>query len=173
MTLRFNLYFILFLLLSACASSPTFDTAGVDRSLTPRVVDAEPRLAMRKNVLWGGTILSTTNLGDRTRIEVLAYPLDSDSRPQHDREPLGRFIIERAGFLEPASYAEGRLITGVGRVTATRAWQIGEKIYDYPVVSARQLYLWPVDRGHRGNSVHFGVGVGSGGHWGSGVGIGF
>ena len=168
-----NLSVLLLLLLSGCARSPTYERYGADGTLTPKSVAASPQMAAGKQVLWGGVIMQTVNLKDRTQIEVLAYPLDSDSRPQRDREPLGRFILERAGYLEPASYAEGRLITGVGRVTGTRAGQIGAKIYDYPVVSARQLYLWPVDRGRRGSSVHFGIGAGSGGHWGGGVGVGF
>jgi outer membrane lipoprotein len=173
MRLRLTLSVILLLLLSACASGPTFNTGGVDRSLTPRGVAAEPQLATRKSVLWGGTILTTSNLKDRTRIEVLAYPLDTDKRPQRDSDPLGRFILERAGFLEPASYAEGRQVTAIGRVTGIRAGRVDETDYTYPVIDARQLYLWPRDRGYSGSNVHFGIGVGSGGHWGGGVGVGF
>jgi outer membrane lipoprotein len=124
-------------------------------------------------VLWGGVILGTTNLKDSTRIEVLAYPLDTDRRPQRDRDPQGRFILEQAGFLEPASYAEGRLITTVGKLAGTLPGRIDASDYSYPVVAARQLHLWPLDRGRRGSNVHFGVGVGSGGHWGGGVGVGF
>ncbi len=170
---RFNLSVVLLLLLSACASGPTFNTGGVDRTLTPRGVAAEPQQATRKYVLWGGTILDTTNLKDSTRIEVLAYPLDTDKRPQRDRDPLGRFILEQPGFLEPASYAEGRLVTAVGRVTGTRAGRVDESDYAYPVMTSRQLYLWPRNRGYTGSNVHFGIGVGSGGHWGGGVGVGF
>jgi outer membrane lipoprotein len=173
MLTRCNLSIILLLLLSACASAPTFNTGGVDRSLTPRGVAAEPQLAGGKYVLWGGVILTTTNLKDTTQIEVLAYPLDSNQRPQRDRDPLGRFILEKAGFLEPASYAEGRLITTVGKVAGTRAGQIDASDYRYPVIATRQLHLWARDRGYRGSSVHIGIGAGSGGHWGGGVGVGF
>ena len=67
-------------LLGACASAPTFNTAGVDPFLTPQSVTTSPQAATGKSVQWGGTIIGTTNLQDRTRIEVLAYPLDSKAR---------------------------------------------------------------------------------------------
>lgn len=154
--------FLLPLLLAACASGPTFESAGVDRALAPRAVAAEPQPAMGQLVLWGGVILSTTNLKDSTQIEVLAYPLDSDERPLRDSDPLGRFILERAGYLEPANYAVGRLVSVVGTVTGVRAGRIGESDYAYPVISARQLYLWPRDSARDRSRVIFGVGVGVG-----------
>jgi outer membrane lipoprotein len=165
---------ILLLLLSACASTPAFNAGGVDRSLTPRNVATSPQLATGKRVQWGGVILSTTNLKDSTQVEVLAYPLDADARPQSDSNPLGRFILERAGYLEPATYAEGRRITAVGTVTGTRAGQVGDSDYNYPVITARQLYLWPPGQGRDGVSVggYIGFGVG-GGDQDSAIGIGF
>jgi len=170
---RFTLPVIL--LLSACASGPTFNTGGVDHSLTPRDVASRPQIATGRNVQWGGVILNTTNLKDSTQIEVLAYPLNADEQPRSDSNPLGRFILEQTGYLEPANYAEGRQITVVGTVTGTRTGQVGESDYNYPVIAARQLHLWPVDRERDGVGVggHIGIGVGSGGYRGIGVGIGF
>ena len=172
---RYYLPITLLLLLSACASGPTFNTAGVDPSLTPQGVTARPQPATGKSVQWGGVIVSTTNLQGSTRIEVLAYPLDSDGQPKSDGTPQGRFILERTGYLEPASYAEGRQVTVVGTVSGTRTGRVGEADYVYPVIAARQLYLWPTARERGGSSTMFGIGVGggSGGSWGSGVGVGF
>ncbi len=159
---RFNLLFIPLLLLSACTSSPTIDSSGVDRSLTPRSVAGAPQPASGKDVLWGGVIIQTTNMKDSTQIEVLAYPLDSNERPQRDSDPLGRFILDKAGYLEPESYAEGRLISVVGTLTGTRAGRVGETTYNFPVISARQLTLWPRTRGGEGTGINFGIGVGFG-----------
>ena len=50
------------LLLTACASAPTFNTLNVDPLLSPQRVTANPQPAMGKSVQWGGTIVSTTNL---------------------------------------------------------------------------------------------------------------
>ena len=109
---------------------------------------------------------------------MLAYPLDSKARPKTDASPLGRFFLERSGFLDPATYKQGRLISTVGTVTGTRDSKVGEANYDQPVVDARQVYLWPEDQGPQGSGVSFGFGVGSGGwgsgsSWGVGVGTGF
>jgi outer membrane lipoprotein len=172
MRLHCFLLFSLFLLLGACASGPNFNTYGVDRALTPRGVAAAPQPASGKLVLWGGVIVSTANLKDRTQIEVLAYPLDSNERPKQQDDPLGRFILEQAGYLEPASYAEGRLVTVVGTVSGVLPGTVGESDYTFPLVTARQLTLWPTSRGDDGTSIHFGIGAGSGGSWG-GMGIGF
>ena len=164
------------LLLSACASSPTFNTAGVVPSLTPQTVAANPLPATGKNVQWGGTIIGVANLQDRTRIEVLAYPLDSKARPLGNNNPLGRFFLEQSGFLDPATYKQGRQISAVGTVTGTRTSMVGEASYDHPVVDARQIYLWPENQESQGTGVTFGIGAGSWGSgtgWGVGVGTGF
>ncbi|MEZ5541754.1 MAG: Slp family lipoprotein [Pseudomonadota bacterium] len=150
------------LLLAACASGPTFETAGVERTLTPVGVSAAPQTASGRTVLWGGVILNTTNLDDSTRIEVLAYPLDSSEWPQQERDPLGRFILVQSGYLEPASYAEGRLVTATGTITGNMTGRVGASDYTYPVISARQLYLWPRERARDRTRVIFGLGVGIG-----------
>jgi outer membrane lipoprotein len=157
MRLRCSLLLIAFLLLSACAGGPTFDSSGVDRALTPRGVAAAPQAA-GKQVLWGGAIVRTSNLQDSTQVEVLAYPLDARERPQSERDPLGRFILEQRGYLEPGTYAEGRLLSVVGTVRGTRAGHVGEADYTFPVMDARQIHLWPKDKG---GGVSFGVGVGT------------
>ena len=160
-------------LLAACASAPTFNTAGVDRSLTPQRVTGSPQSTTGKNVQWGGTIVRTTNLKDSTQIEVLGFPLDSNGRPEVDATAQGRFLLDRTGFLEPADYAAGRQVTAVGTVTGTLEGKVGEADYTYPVIHTRQLYLWPPERSYGGGSSFFGFGVGSGGSSGVGVGIGF
>jgi outer membrane lipoprotein len=161
------------LLLGACASGPAFDTGGVDRSLTPRSVATGPQQAAGRHVLWGGLILGTTNLQDRTRLEVLAYPLDASARPLDESEPQGRFMLEQAGYLDPASYAEGRRISVVGTVTGTLTGQVDESDYIYPLIEARQLHLW--SRGSDGVRVggYIGFGTGGGGDLDSGSEIGF
>ncbi|MBT8061806.1 MAG: Slp family lipoprotein, partial [Gammaproteobacteria bacterium] len=110
---------ILPLLLSACAGSPSYDRYGADGTLTPQTVAVRPQAAAGKQVLWGGVILKTVNLKDRTQLEVLAYPLDSGERPRIDDVPLGRFILEQDGYLEPANYANQRQITVFGTVAGT------------------------------------------------------
>ena len=70
-----HLLLLLPLLLNACATGPTFDTTRVNRSLTPGTAVAKLTSAEGKQVLWGGVIISTTNLKDSTHIEVLGVAL--------------------------------------------------------------------------------------------------
>ena len=147
------------IMLSSCASTPEFDTTQVDRSLTPQSAVAEQDINLGKMTLWGGTILDTSNLKDTTRFEVLAYPLDSSHRPLLESKPLGRFIIHYNGYLEPTTYAPGRLLTVLGKVAESQSGSVGESTYTYAVIDSQQLHLWSLDSGRDNTSFHFGLGI--------------
>jgi outer membrane lipoprotein len=147
-------------LLSSCTTTPVFETSGVDSSLTPQRVLAEPASSLGKTVLWGGTILDTRNLKDATRIEILAYPLDASHWPLQEDQPLGRFIIQHPGYLEPTNYAQGRVLTVLGRVGNSQSGKVGESEYTYPVIIAEQLHLWAQDSMQRNTRFHLGIGIG-------------
>lgn len=153
-------FFSLVSLLASCASTPDLDTTQVDQSLTPQSIVAEPELNRGKTVLWGGTILDTRNMKDSTQIEVLAYPLNTYQRPLLESKPQGRFIIQHQGYLEPSTYAQGRVLSVVGKVSSNQSGHIGESVYTYAVINSLQLHLWSPDSGDNRTSFHFGIGVG-------------
>ena len=62
------------LLLTACASSQSFNTEGVNLKLKP----ADAGSQMGQKVIWGGSIIDIRNLTDKTRLEVLAFPLSNN-----------------------------------------------------------------------------------------------
>lgn len=145
--------------LSACASGPKFDPASAETGVTPRMAVAAEEQFVGSRVIWGGLIVSTTNLETATEIEVLAYPLDGSQRPQLDRSPIGRFLVMQDGYLETVTFARDRLITVAGVIRETVAGTVGEAEYLYPVVHSDGLYLWSrADRGFWDN-VSVGVGV--------------
>lgn len=144
--------------LGACATS--FDVGDAERGVTPRAA-AENLAPLRGRVLaWGGTIVASRNLADRTELEVLAFPLDRNNRPQRDAPHAGRFIAVHAGYLETADYAAGRALTALGTVRETRAGTVGEARYLYPVLVVTRLQLWPKDPAATELRVHFGIGIG-------------
>jgi len=149
----------LIMLLSGCASTPIFDTSEVVKSLTPQSVIAEPVDSRGKTALWGGAILDTRNLKDSTRIEVLAYPLDSSQRPILSSKPLGRFFIHHQGYLEPATYSQGGLISVIGSVSESQSGNVGESAYTYPVINAQQLHLWSPEYSRSRTGFSFGIGI--------------
>jgi outer membrane lipoprotein len=160
----FILVVLSLLQLGACASGPTFDTSQVDRSLTPTAAGTQPQSATGRQVLWGGVILGVTNLVHSTLVEMQAYPLGYQEKPQTDEAPQGRFLLEQSGFLEPAVYTDGRLLTATGRITRIDTGKAGETQQSFPVIEAQQLHLWPVDSFREDTGLRFGgeIGVGYG-----------
>lgn len=151
---------LLLVALGGCASAP-LSTEGVSADVTPETAAAEPSAAQDRIVLWGGVIVAAENLEERTRLEIIGYPLDSRSqRPLLESEPLGRFLAYRGGYLETAELEAGRRVTVRGTVTGTERGRVGEADYTYPAVRAEALELWPRRREQReGPRIHFGIGV--------------
>jgi outer membrane lipoprotein len=153
-------FIAVFSLLISCASTPDFNTTQVDLSLRPQSVTAEPELNRGKTALWGGTILNTQNLKETTHIEVLAYPLNSSHRPLLESKPLGRFIIQHPGYLEPTTYAQGRVLSVLGKVSGIQSGNVGKSTYTYSVINSEQLHLWSLDSGRNRTRFHLGIGIG-------------
>ncbi len=163
------------LILTGCAATPKV-TENAERGITPTQAVTDDMPADRKPLQWGGVIVETRNLAEVTELQILAYPLESNGRPDVSSSPNGRFIAQRAGYLESVDYKKGRQVTVTGRLTEKRAGQVGEAAYTFPVLRANELVLWPEQSDRKASPrVNFGLGVGSGGRsWGGvGIGIGF
>lgn len=132
------------LLLAGCAGViPEALREGVDRGMTFADLRANPEAYNGRRVAFGGEILKTTVQEQVTEIEVLHYPLRYDDSPDLFAPSGGRFLVRRSGFLDPAVYAAGRLVTVVGIVQGSMQRQVGEVPYRYPAIGAEYLYLWP------------------------------
>ncbi len=157
-------------LLAACSSADK----RTDTRPSPAEVTASGDAA--GEVHWGGQIVSIKNLRDRTLVEVLAFPLDAKGRAETDEKPLGRFIVDKAGFLEPHQYAANRVVEVRGTLHGFTKGTVGQAPYSYPVVVADSLILWSEESdyatGRSSPRINFGVGVSNHGG-GVGVGIGF
>lgn len=163
------------LALLGCASSPKV-AENAERGVTPSQAAAGKSGIGDKPLQWGGVIVETRNLPKVTELEILAYPLKSNGRPDLSAPPNGRFIARRPGYLEPVDYRKGRQITATGSLAERRTGQVGEAAYTFPILSADELVLWPEQNDRKASPrVNFGLGVGSGGRsWGGvGIGIGF
>ena len=149
---------LLLLLLGACSHRPQFDTSQVATTLTPQQVLAEEAQHLGKSVLWGGMIIEINNQPQGTRLEVLAYPLDSSHTPRLNQPPLGRFLLMHDDYLEAVDYARGRRISVQGSLLRIEEGMVDQSPYRFPVVQSQQLHLWP--RGEPAPPrVHFGIGV--------------
>ncbi len=139
-----SFFFVFLLSIAGCAK--TFSThieAVADQSLTLREVQKAPRAHVGKTVIWGGVILSVENTDRGTTIQVLEKPLDGKQRPQNGDDSSGRFLVKSDEFLDPAIYAPQRELTVGGRLSEEQSRPLGKMIYHYPVVSMKEIHLWP------------------------------
>jgi outer membrane lipoprotein len=151
------------LLLAGCAHVISKQVLNeVDKNATFPQVAKDPDAFRGKTVLFGGAIIETKNLSDKTAVTVLQLPLGRRGEPAAGDVSEGRFIIQASGFLDPAIYSPGRKITVAGRVAGKEKRPLGEIEYTYPVIEKRELYLWPAEAASSEPKVHFGVGVGVG-----------
>jgi outer membrane lipoprotein len=96
-----------------------------------------------ERVVLGGYILETVNEPDGTRLTLLQAPLDSRNKPKSQDLSQGRFVVETQEFLDPAIYTKNRRITVGGKVWGASPQPLGNRTYQYPVIKAEELYLWP------------------------------
>jgi outer membrane lipoprotein len=147
-----------------------------DRSLTPAVVAASGE-HQGERVTWGGTLVEVRNLERDTELEVVGMPLGACGRPQAGASPSGRFIIVRPGYLEAADLSPGTAITATGQIMGTREGYIGDAFYRFPLLIDPAPTIWQDSEGSRGwqtrPMISIGVGAGSGGWSGGGIGVSF
>ena len=160
-------------LLAGCATQQTVDSQGP----TPAQLSTSKDQTIKGQYFtWGGTIVSVTNKSDRTVLEILAYPLSSSGEPQTGRQPSGRFLADRSGFLEPEEYEPGKRITVSGPLLGYKDGLVGESPYTYPALDAQELKLFqdiPEIYDNRRPRFNLGIGVGSHGRSSVGIGVGF
>lgn len=142
--------------LAACVRMPAALT-GEYSAITP--TQATERDAKGEAVRWGGTLAKVEPLPDRTCFQIVGRDLSRRGRPYLDDQSSGRFLACRKGFYDPQVFAEGRLVTVVGRIDGAENRDIGEYPYLHPRVAADVVYLWPEeDEGY--GSARYSVGVG-------------
>jgi outer membrane lipoprotein len=140
---------LLGILLSAgCASQvpPTIRGEVPTAAVSVDQARRDPTRHAGQLVRWGGTLLVVHNLRDSTDIEILSRPLGADGKPRADAEGSGRFLARLAGFVDPAEYPTGRLITVVGTIDGIESRLVGDFPYAYPVVAVTRHHLWPEEK---------------------------
>lgn len=129
------------LLLAGCATQPK-PLQGAFQALTPHdAVAGDHAGAM---VRWGGRIIRTEPLPDRTCFEVISTRLNANGRPYWANDDTsGRFIACRTGFYDPALFQPNREVTFTGRIEGYEERKVEAYAYKFPRVAADVVYLWP------------------------------
>jgi outer membrane lipoprotein len=152
------------LLLAGCAHVISKEVLqDVDTSVSFMQLSKDPDAYTGKTVIFGGNVIETQNLSNKTLIVILQHPLGSRGEPSAGDVSEGRFIITTSGFLDPAIYSPGRKLTVAGTVAGKEVRPLGEIEYTYPIIEKRELYLWPEEEAASDEpDVRFGVGIGVG-----------
>ena len=61
-------------------------------------------------------------------------------------ESEGRFLVLYPGYLDVAIYNGGRKVTVAGEIQGKKIQRLGEIDYTYPLTSAKEIHLWPVEK---------------------------
>ena len=115
----------------------------VDEGITFRQVFQNPDAYRGKVVVWGGVIINTTHQKEGTLIEVLQKTLDMEDQPEDVDRSEGRFLVFNKRFMDDALFAKGRTITVAGEVMGSRRMPLGEIEYTYPLITSKEIHLWP------------------------------
>lgn len=95
-----------------------------------------------KRVVLGGHILEIRNLPKITEVTVLQTPLDFQDRPKAKEQSQGRFVTVYDGFLDPAIYEKGRIITVAGIVLGREIVQVDGYAYPTLAIKPVETHLW-------------------------------
>ncbi|NWG01856.1 MAG: Slp family lipoprotein [Syntrophaceae bacterium] len=139
------LFFFLAISLSGCAHVISKDIrTKSEPSLTLNQVRQSPETFKGKWVIWGGEIVQSVNQKDgSTQIEVFQMPLGWRGEPKETVASEGRFLVSVDQYLDSYIYRKGKKITIAGEIQGEMVKPLGEMDYRYPLISSKQIYLWP------------------------------
>ena len=142
--MKLNVMMALLMVLTACSTLPPSinDAPQPDIQLQQHLITD----AIGKQVRWGGRIIEVDNDEEDTRIQVLAFPLNSFGRPDSNQDSLGRFMIYSKGFLDPEVYKVDRYITVFGTILQQHTIQVGKKNLALPMVEMNEHHIWKQER---------------------------
>jgi outer membrane lipoprotein len=107
-------------------------------------VKQNPDAYQGRKIIWAGTIVASKNQKEGTLLEILHQKTDVEGRPKDIDSAEGRFLAIYESYLDVAVYAQGREVTVAGELQGQRVLPLGEIEYAYPLVSAKEIHLWPV-----------------------------
>lgn len=126
----------------------------------PAEVAAAPERYHDAAVVWGGKIIAVDNLAQTTDVQIVAYPLDRNQRPDTRAPSIGRFVLAVPGYAEAMDYPPGRWLSVRGRVVGSEVRRIQERDVVHPRIAADDVHRWPREFPDEHGHWTFGIGVG-------------
>jgi len=92
--------------------------------------------------ILGGIIVESRISDQGSEIEAVHTPVDRFGNIIDRDISEGRFLITSRKYLDPSIYRKDRAVTVAGILKGSRIRELGGVEYSYPVIEARELYLW-------------------------------
>ncbi|TVM04189.1 MAG: hypothetical protein CV087_00645 [Candidatus Brocadia sp. WS118] len=97
-------------------------------------------------IVLSGVILETENTKEGTLLQVLQRPAGFRGKPKNVDETGGRFLAFDSRYLDVSVFSKGRSVTIAGEIQGKKVAPLGRIEYHYPLISVREIYLWPVEK---------------------------
>jgi outer membrane lipoprotein len=133
----------------------------VDRGISFAELRQDPDRYVGRNLLLAGGIAGVRNTNEGGELELVQFATDENWKITDTANSGGRFIAWSSGFLDPAVYMTGLLVTLVGEVLGKKNMLLGEVLYTYPVLVSREIHLWKPEELPGPPTFHFGIGIGT------------
>lgn len=136
---------VLLVLLAGCApviSKQIRDQVRPETTFTEVLKD--PERYQGQMIVLSGVIISATNTKEGTLLQVLQRPAGFRGQPKGGDKTEGRFLALVIQYLDMYVYTQGREVTVAGDVQGKRTLPLDKTEYTYPLIHAKELYLWPV-----------------------------
>lgn len=136
------LLILLLLPLFSCAHVVSKEIRDVALKVRDEDIMKNPEAYVENTVVLGGIIASSINTEEGTYIEVVQKPLDARGRPLDIDLSYGRFIVLYEGYLDTVIYTTGKEMTVAGKVMGKKIRPLGQIMYPYPLIKAKEIYLF-------------------------------
>lgn len=117
----------------------------INRDITYEQIKGSPDQYRGQWIVWGGEVLKATRDPDRTVVEILQLPLNSDLTPVDSRtSSQGRFLAydNKGEIIDPAILLEGTRLTLIGEVKGVEKTTVDQATAEYPVLAIRDMTVW-------------------------------
>ncbi len=95
-----------------------------------------------------GIIIEAKNTKEGTLLKILQSPAGFRGEPKDTDKSEGRFLVQSDSYLDLNIYTKGRSVTVAGQIQGKKVLPLGETEYTYPLIRAKEIYLWPILRRH-------------------------
>jgi outer membrane lipoprotein len=133
----------------------------VDRRISYAELRQDPDRYIGRYLLLAGGIAGVRNTNEGGELELVQFAADEDGKITDTTNSGGRFIARSSGFLDPAVYRTGLLVTLVGEVLGKKNMLLSGVVYTYPVLAIREIHLWKPEELPRPPTFHFAIGIGT------------